>query len=136
MPGWRMGFAVGNERLINALGRVKSYLDYGAFTPLMFTTKGQHVVRLLPAYAGFAAATAQQGSPPDISELGDLAAGDVDGDPDIEDIFPYLMYFQCHFDQVVLIHLNGPRSPVPAMLHLRHAGSFFSLYDIRGKCPD
>ncbi|MEP2829142.1 LL-diaminopimelate aminotransferase [Parvibaculum sp.] len=34
MPGWRMGFAVGNERLINALGRVKSYLDYGAFTPI------------------------------------------------------------------------------------------------------
>ena len=34
MPGWRMGFAVGNERLVNALGRVKSYLDYGAFTPI------------------------------------------------------------------------------------------------------
>lgn len=34
MPGWRMGFAVGNERLIGALGRVKSYLDYGAFTPI------------------------------------------------------------------------------------------------------
>jgi alanine-synthesizing transaminase len=34
MPGWRMGFAVGNERLINALARVKSYLDYGAFTPI------------------------------------------------------------------------------------------------------
>ncbi len=34
MPGWRMGFAVGNERLIKALGRVKSYLDYGAFTPI------------------------------------------------------------------------------------------------------
>ncbi|HUC02448.1 MAG TPA: aminotransferase class I/II-fold pyridoxal phosphate-dependent enzyme, partial [Methyloceanibacter sp.] len=34
MPGWRMGFAVGNERLINALSRVKSYLDYGAFTPI------------------------------------------------------------------------------------------------------
>ena len=34
MPGWRMGFAVGNERLIAALGRVKSYLDYGAFTPI------------------------------------------------------------------------------------------------------
>ena len=33
MPGWRMGFAVGNERLIGALTRVKSYLDYGAFTP-------------------------------------------------------------------------------------------------------
>jgi alanine-synthesizing transaminase len=34
MAGWRIGFAVGNERLISALGRVKSYLDYGAFTPV------------------------------------------------------------------------------------------------------
>ncbi|HWL06171.1 MAG TPA: LL-diaminopimelate aminotransferase [Xanthobacteraceae bacterium] len=34
MPGWRMGFAVGNERVISALTRVKSYLDYGAFTPV------------------------------------------------------------------------------------------------------
>jgi alanine-synthesizing transaminase len=34
MPGWRIGFAVGNERVIGALARVKSYLDYGAFTPI------------------------------------------------------------------------------------------------------
>jgi alanine-synthesizing transaminase len=34
MPGWRIGFAVGSERVIAALGRVKSYLDYGAFTPI------------------------------------------------------------------------------------------------------
>ena len=34
MPGWRIGFAVGNERVISALARVKSYLDYGAFTPV------------------------------------------------------------------------------------------------------
>lgn len=34
MAGWRMGFAVGNERLIAALSRVKSYLDYGAYTPI------------------------------------------------------------------------------------------------------
>ncbi|WP_454917212.1 LL-diaminopimelate aminotransferase [Xanthobacter sediminis] len=34
MAGWRMGFAVGNERLISALSRVKSYLDYGAYTPI------------------------------------------------------------------------------------------------------
>ena len=34
MAGWRIGFAVGNARLIDALGRVKSYLDYGAFTPV------------------------------------------------------------------------------------------------------
>ncbi|MCK5744762.1 MAG: aminotransferase class I/II-fold pyridoxal phosphate-dependent enzyme, partial [Oricola sp.] len=34
MPGWRVGFAAGNEDLIGALRRIKSYLDYGAFTPI------------------------------------------------------------------------------------------------------
>src|SRR3954462_1035898 len=34
MAGWRIGFAVGNAELVAALGRVKSYLDYGAFTPI------------------------------------------------------------------------------------------------------
>ncbi len=34
MAGWRVGFAVGNKQLITALKRVKSYLDYGAFTPI------------------------------------------------------------------------------------------------------
>src|ERR1700760_4681497 len=34
MPGWRMGFAAGNARLVSALARMKSYLDYGAFTPI------------------------------------------------------------------------------------------------------
>ena len=34
MPGWRIGFAAGNSRLISALSRIKSYLDYGAFTPI------------------------------------------------------------------------------------------------------
>jgi alanine-synthesizing transaminase len=34
MPGWRIGFATGNKELIYALARIKSYLDYGAFTPI------------------------------------------------------------------------------------------------------
>ncbi len=34
MPGWRIGFAAGNRTLIAALARIKSYLDYGAFTPI------------------------------------------------------------------------------------------------------
>ena len=34
MAGWRIGFAVGNKKLISALTRIKSYLDYGAFTPV------------------------------------------------------------------------------------------------------
>ena len=34
MPGWRIGFMVGNPVLVNALARLKSYLDYGLYTPL------------------------------------------------------------------------------------------------------
>lgn len=34
MPGWRVGFMVGNPELVNALKRMKSYLDYGTFTPI------------------------------------------------------------------------------------------------------
>lgn len=34
MPGWRVGFAAGNRKLVRALARIKSYVDYGAFTPI------------------------------------------------------------------------------------------------------
>jgi alanine-synthesizing transaminase len=34
MPGWRVGFMVGNATLVSALGRIKSYIDYGTFTPI------------------------------------------------------------------------------------------------------
>jgi alanine-synthesizing transaminase len=34
MPGWRVGFMVGNKTLVAALGRIKSYFDYGTFTPI------------------------------------------------------------------------------------------------------
>ncbi|HVV27933.1 MAG TPA: hypothetical protein VHC40_08205 [Rhizomicrobium sp.] len=103
----------------------------GAFTPLMFTTVGQHVVQLKPPYRHFAAATAAQGSPPDLDDLDFLARGQADQDEDIQEIFPYLLYFQCHFDIAVVVHLDGKRSPVPSVLRLRYAGRAFSLYDIR-----
>ena len=38
MPGWRMGFCVGNRELISALRRIKSYLDYGAFQPIQIAS--------------------------------------------------------------------------------------------------
>src|SRR6201999_2014824 len=50
--------------------------ERGAFTPLLFTTRGQHVVQLNPPYDRYAATTAQQGSPPDVDELDFLARGD------------------------------------------------------------
>src|SRR5262249_4205063 len=38
MPGWRMGFVCGNPRMIHALARIKSYLDYGAFQPIQIAS--------------------------------------------------------------------------------------------------
>ena len=38
MPGWRMGFGVGNREIIGALRRIKSYLDYGAFQPIQIAS--------------------------------------------------------------------------------------------------
>ncbi|HEX4159809.1 MAG TPA: hypothetical protein VHY79_15190 [Rhizomicrobium sp.] len=113
-------------------------IDRQAFTPLLFTTAGQHVIRLQPAVEHIAARSAQAGSPPDISELDDLAAGNVNDDPDIRKVFPYLIRFQCSFDMALVVHLGGHRSPVPDMLKLEHAGSFFSLYNIRrdGNCTN
>jgi hypothetical protein len=102
-----------------------------AFTPLLFTTVGQHVVQLNPPYAGIAAATAQQGSPPDLDELEFLARGDMTADEEMALTVPYLKYFQCHFDIAVVIFLDGKPRPAPAMLKLRHRGSFFALYDVR-----
>jgi hypothetical protein len=104
--------------------------ERGVFTPLLFTTHGQHVVQLNQPYVPYAAASAQQGSPPDVDELGFLARGEMDADEDMRESVPYLKYFQCHFDIAVVVHLDGKRTPVPAVLRLRHAGSFFSFYDI------
>src|SRR5207302_811524 len=53
MPGWRIGFAVGNERIIAALARVKSYLDYGAFTPAQVAATGTCASRALKPSSGF-----------------------------------------------------------------------------------
>ncbi len=105
-------------------------IDRGAFTPLMFTTGGQHVVRLRPPLERIAAATAQQGSPPDIDELDDLAAGRMEEDEDYRAVFPYLMHFQCRYDEALVVHGAGPHARVPLMLRKRLEGSFYTLYDV------
>ena len=112
-------------------------IDRGAFTPLLFTTRGQHVIRVLPPLDRYAAATAEQGSPPDIDELGDLAAGRKDADEDIQNVLPYLLFFQCHYDEALVIRGDGTLSKVPPMLRLRYTGSFFALYDVVAdrRCP-
>ena len=104
--------------------------ERGVFTPLLFTTRGQHVVQWNRPYARYAAASAQQGSPPDVDELEYLARGQMNADAEMQQGMPYLNHFQCHFDIAVVVHLGGKRTPVPPMLRLRQAGSFFSFYDI------
>jgi hypothetical protein len=104
--------------------------ERGVFTPLLFTTKGQHVVQWNQPYARYAAKTAEQGSPPDVDELAYLARGELDADDTMRTTVPYLDHFQCHFNIAVVVHLGGTRTPVPTMLKLRQSGSFFSFYDI------
>jgi hypothetical protein len=104
--------------------------ERGVFTPLLFTTRGQHVVQWDRPYVRYAAASAQQGSPPDMDELPFLARGKMDADEEMRESLPYLNHFQCHFDIAVVVHLDGKRTPVPPVLKLRHAASFFSFYDI------
>lgn len=118
-------------------------VDRDAFTPLMFTTKGQHVVQLKPPYDRLAAATAQQGSPPDVTELDYLAEGRTDLDPEIDEYYPYLKGFQCHFNVAVIVRGESDASEqtdpdvLPKFLSLRKSGKFFSLYDIHPTkdCP-
>lgn len=108
-------------------------VDRDGFAPLMFATKGQHIVGVKPPYDRYAAASAEQGSPPDVTELGYLADGRVDLDPDIDTYYPYLKYFQCHFDYVVIVHGEAgdsePAEPPKFMTKFR-AGSFYTLYTI------
>jgi hypothetical protein len=108
-------------------------MDRGDMTPLMFATQGQHVVALAPAFRHWAATTAEQGSPPNVTELAGLASGEVKADPAATKIFPYLIHFPCHYDEALVIRSGASPSAAPALLKLRHQGSFFSLYDIDPK---
>jgi alanine-synthesizing transaminase len=56
MPGWRVGFVVGNEKIIGALARLKSYLDYGIFQPIQIASiialngSPKHVKEIVSTY--------------------------------------------------------------------------------------
>jgi hypothetical protein len=110
-------------------------MDRGAMTGLMFTTRGQHVIALKPPLDRFAAASADQGMPPNIDQLQDLADGKLD--PELKRDFSYLAQFPCHYDKAVVMHLGGMLAAPPPILRPIHAGDFFSLYDIlpEANCP-
>ena len=56
MPGWRVGFVVGNEKIISALARLKSYFDYGIFQPIQIASiialngNPKHVKEIVATY--------------------------------------------------------------------------------------
>jgi alanine-synthesizing transaminase len=58
MPGWRVGFVLGNADVVAALGRLKSYLDYGTFQPIQIASAvalreaDEHVAAVCEAYRG------------------------------------------------------------------------------------
>ena len=83
-------------------------IDRGDMTALMFTTKGQHVVQLNPPFDRYAAATRPTGLAARHRRT-ERSGGRTHGRrrSDIRDIFPYLMCFQCHYDEAVVVHLDG-----------------------------
>jgi hypothetical protein len=101
-------------------------MDRGAFVPLMFTTRGQHVVHTRAEYESIASLSSVQGHEATLADLVDFAHGDFRNDENLR----YLDRWQCHFDAVIVVHLGNPQSPVPPLLRLRRAHSFFSLYDV------
>lgn len=105
-------------------------IDRSAFTALMFATRGQHAVYVKPAFAPFAARSAEQGTPPGLGELPALAAGRADGAEGFKANHSYLLNFPCHYDEAVLVHGRDGPLHVPRFLKIRHRGRFFSIYDI------
>lgn len=109
-------------------------MDRRAFVPLMFTTRGQHVVHTRAAYEPIASLSSVQGHEAPLAGLTDFAHGNFKRDTNLR----YLNRWPCHFDQVIVVHMGKTQSPVPPVLRLRHAYSFFSLYDVMrpARCPN
>ena len=106
-------------------------IDRDVFTPLMFTTAGQHIVHVRPPFDRIAAATASQGSPPDIDELDDLAAGRRGTDADYRRHLSLI----CPSSSAISTRRSWSTDMVRAracrhMLRLRAKRSFYTLYDI------
>ena len=106
-------------------------IDRSDYSPLLFASKGQQVVRLKRDIV--------EGTPlpPTLSTLEDIAAGRLAGsDRNAVLRFPALLSFRCRFDDVVLISFGGKPSRVPNFFALRRRGSVFAIYDIgHSGCP-
>ncbi len=131
-PGSRLFTVLDKAALKNSDTRVFRHMaefaimDRAAFVPLMFTTRGQHVVHTSAEYEPIASLTSDQGHEARLADLEDFARGDFRADEDLT----YLNRWPCNYDQVIVIHMGNPQSPVPALLRLKRAYSFFSLYEI------
>lgn len=101
-------------------------MDRGIFVPLMFTTRGQHVVHTRSEYEPIASLTSSQGHEAPLAALAEFARGDFRADKNLS----YLNQWPCNYDQVIVVHLGKPQSPVPDLLRLERAYSFFSLYEV------
>ncbi|HVP85062.1 MAG TPA: hypothetical protein VMS78_10095 [Rhizomicrobium sp.] len=101
-------------------------MDRAVFVPLMFTTRGQHVVHTRAEYEPIASLSSAQGHEAPLAALVDFARGDFRADESLT----YLNRWPCNYDQVIVIHLGKPQSPVPSLLQLKQAYSFFSLYEV------
>ena len=109
-------------------------IDRGAFIPLMFTTKGQHITYVKSEMAPFAARSPIEGTPTPVKYLNELATGGSKNRKIQSSLcrrWPYLLYFTCHFDAVLVVHGKTKPQTNVRMLQPFFAGSFFTLYEVR-----
>jgi len=104
-------------------------IDRGAFVPLLFTMKNQHIVHTRPAWQSRAAANAAQAEVVTFADLDPLARADAKR-RDLWEFFPYLMRWPCNFDDLLLLRLTGKPAPVSSNLTTLSEGDTFTLYAI------
>ncbi len=104
-------------------------IDRAIFEPIALTERGQHIVQVRPAWRKLAAATSDQSDDVPLDDLVSLGRG-ATGRPDLLKVFPYLVRWNCNFDDLLLLRLTGEHDRVPPELEPIEEGAVFTLYRI------
>ena len=105
-------------------------IDREIFDPMVLAEEGQHIIQVRPEWRRLAAATSDQSDNVPLDDLASLAR-DVKGRADLLKYFPYLVRWNCNFDNLLLLRLTGEHDRVPPELAPIAEGAVFTLYRIQ-----
>jgi hypothetical protein len=105
-------------------------IDRGIFVPIGLTEEGQHITEVRPQWRKLAAATSDQSDDVPLDDLASLQRG-ASARPDLLKFFPYLVGWNCNFDNLLLLRLTGVHDKVLPELAPIAEGAIFTLYRIQ-----